>query len=209
MRQEPPELKKVLVPDFRVRGGTRDCLPYALQPLNKLSGRQALAQSLARLEVKVGVEIGVAAATSAMCWLDANPKLHLTCIDPWAGRREKDYERAVRRLKTRNATIKRCMSMEALKHFEDESLDFLHIDGNHKLDFCMPDLIFWSNKVRRGGVIVVHDYCEFFKAGVIDSVKIYTHHHKIDPWYVTKEKLPSAFWQKWYKNEGVIYDHPA
>ena len=85
--------------------------------------------------------------------------------------------------------------MDALPEFADGSLDFVHIDGNHEFDFCCPDIIYWSQKVKSGGMILVHDYIEFHRAGVVDAVRAYVHCHHIDPWYVTRDRLPTAFWK--------------
>jgi hypothetical protein len=132
-----------------------------------------------------------------LTWLQANPQLHLTCIDPWLGKRhEANYAAALQNLAGHNATVMRATSMEAWPTFEDASLDFVHIDGNHEFDFACPDIIFWSQKLKPGGVMAVHDYLEFHKSGVVDAVRAYTHCHHIDPWFITRDRLPTAFWQK-------------
>ena len=35
---------------------------------------------------------------------------------------------------------------------------FVYIDGNHKFDFICPDIIYWSKKVKHGGIVAVHDF---------------------------------------------------
>jgi predicted O-methyltransferase YrrM len=137
-----------------------------------------------------------------MC--QANPDLHLTCIDPWDNyhfrypqeKQDKIYRQAVRRLSPFNVTILRKSSMEGLAHFEDESIDFVFIDGNHKFDWVMMDIIEWSKKVKEHGIIAVHDYYHFGWSGVVHAVNAYTQCHHIDPWYVTKEREPTAIWVK-------------
>jgi len=57
-----------------------------------------------------------------------------------------------------NAKIIRKMSMEALEDFEDESLDFVYIDGNHRFKWVAEDIYEWSKKVKKGGVVSGHDY---------------------------------------------------
>jgi hypothetical protein len=52
----------------------------------------------------------------------------------------------------------RCFSTDAVEFFDDESLDFVYIDANHKYDFVKQDLELWYPKVRKGGVFSGHDY---------------------------------------------------
>ena len=48
--------------------------------------------------------------------------------------------------------------MDALDDFEDNSLDFVYIDGNHTLPFIAMDIFGWEQKIRKGGIISGHDY---------------------------------------------------
>ena len=87
-------------------------------------------------------------------------------------------------------------SMEAVDRFEDESVDFVNIDGGHKFDVFVQDLVRYVPKVRRGGLILIHDYCPIMGGGIVKAVDAYTHCHRIDPWYVTHDYFPTAFWQR-------------
>lgn len=49
-------------------------------------------------------------------------------------------------------------SMEAVQKFENESLDFVFIDGSHEYEDIKNDIIFWLPKVKRGGILAGHDY---------------------------------------------------
>jgi hypothetical protein len=42
--------------------------------------------------------------------------------------------------------------------FNDESLDFVYIDANHKYEYVKQDISLWFPKVRKGGIIAGHDY---------------------------------------------------
>jgi len=156
------------------------------------------------MEVRAGVEIGTFLGNWASLWCRQNPQLHLTCIDPYAsygGRRsattqEKCYQTALRTLEPYNATIVRKASLEAVDSFEDESLDFVSIDGDHFFDAVMQDLICWRRKVRKGGLIAVHDYTVLQGCHVMRAVDAYTHCHNISPWYVTADYTPTAFWER-------------
>jgi pimeloyl-ACP methyl ester carboxylesterase len=74
--------------------------------------------------------------------------------------------------------------------------DFAFIDGDHTFEAAIQDIIHWSSKVKQGGMIAVHDYCAMRYSGVVFAVDAYTRSHHIDPWFVTRETLPTAFWLK-------------
>lgn len=54
-------------------------------------------------------------------------------------------------------TILRMTSQEALDSFEDESIDILHIDGNHAEESALYDAQHWLKKVKIGGYIWFDD----------------------------------------------------
>lgn len=49
-------------------------------------------------------------------------------------------------------------SREASKGFEDLTLDFVHLDGNHGLKHIRDDIELWWPKVRPGGIFSGHDF---------------------------------------------------
>ena len=48
-------------------------------------------------------------------------------------------------------------SAEAISQFEDNSLDFVYIDGNHDYKYVLEDLNLWYNKVKPGGYLCGDD----------------------------------------------------
>ncbi len=152
-------------------------------------------------------EIGVKAGEFSREILTRNPHCTLFCIDVWDEyefgiQTKQDQELYLQRARTAleafapRAVFMRLSSMNALHDFADGSLDAVYIDGDHTFDFCCPDIIYWSKKVRSGGMVAVHDYCAMRRSGVMKAVDAYTHCHNINPWYVTRETLPTAFWVK-------------
>jgi hypothetical protein len=53
--------------------------------------------------------------------------------------------------------LMRMLFNDAVNHFDDESIDLLHIDGLHTYDAVKEDFGNWYPKVRPGGIILFHD----------------------------------------------------
>ena len=66
----------------------------------------------------------------------------------------------------KNVTKIRKLSSEAYVEFEDESLDAVYIDGNHKYDNVVSDIKLYWPKVKWGGIIAGHDYDHNVKMAV-------------------------------------------
>jgi len=166
--------------------------------------RNLLANVFLEAGFKQGAEIGVRRGKFSRTLIQENPNLHMLCVDPWipygirysAEKQESIYQDCLKTLEGYNVTIVRKTSMDAVKDVTLESLDFVYIDGEHHFDYVMEDIIHWSKRVRSGGVIACHDYHYGNNVDVVDAVNAYTHANHIDPWYVTKEVEPTAYWVK-------------
>lgn len=167
--------------------------------------RNTIVELWAKAGYKEGVEIGVASGEFSERILKTGIKLN--CVDPWdtykdsrltVERQAKNYACTLGRLdsyiKSGKCVIHKEYSEDASKKFEDGSLDFVFIDGMHTFDGCALDLIKWVPKVRKGGMIALHDYCPMNRNGVIKAVDAYTYCHQVHPWYVTREIINTAFW---------------
>ncbi len=184
-----------------------DTIEYITQKYGKLGTkikgvlRNDFYKDFRELGFTEGVEVGVESGTNARAMFDAIPGLKLHLVDCWSpvgNRNEKHQRRHYRRTKNAlreeirisNAHIIRKWSLDAVKKFENESLDFVYIDANHNFDSVIQDIIQWSAKVRNGGIVAGHDY-HYFRPfyGVVEAVNVYTKNHKLN-WYLLDDEKP-------------------
>jgi len=156
--------------------------------------RDLLGDLFFELGLNKGVEVGVKYGGFSVILCKKNPNIELSCVDIWDIPHR--YEGAKKALAPFNTTLLKKSSMEAVKEFEDGSLDFACIDANHTFNDTILDIIFWSEKVRSGGIVSVHDYANCRKYGVVQAVDVYTRCNLIHNWYVTREVIPTAIWVK-------------
>lgn len=203
-------LRKHLEKHFRFQGGL-DNLPFLCTSLlHRTNCRVQLANVMADMGFTKGAEIGTRYGESARMWMENIPNLDLTCIDPYAAyhrisqeRQDLIYSGALENAALYGFKLVRKESLAAVKDFQEDSLDFVNIDGDHSFDAAVQDIIRWAPKVREGGLVLVHDYCVFGNSGVLQAVDSYTHCHWIDPWYVTRDQEPTAFWQRGAERAGI------
>ncbi len=185
-------------------------------PLALSMGRADLPSIFRELGFINGAEIGVWKGAYSASFMQANPKLHMLCVDPWlsypAWRDTKNdlpaekqdrfiaeaYEQALKTLGALRCTIDKRFSVEAAADVPDRSLDFVYIDGNHVFDAVTEDLEAWAPKVRSGGVVAGHDFRLFTNKPtihVVEAVRAYTTTHEIEPWFITaRDRTPSFLW---------------
>lgn len=194
---------------FRFQGG-RDNLPILATPSRRLQGRLHLALTMRDMGFTKMVEVGTRYGASAMLWRENIPNLDLTCIDPYRAyhrvsqeRQDLIYAGAQENAAKYGFKLVRKASLDAVDDFEDGSLDCVNIDDDHTFDAAVQGIIRWAPKVREGGLVLVHDYCAFGLSGVIQAVDSYTHCHWIEPWYVTRDQEPTAFWQRGAERAGL------
>jgi hypothetical protein len=158
-------------------------MPRLGDRLRQARHRQERARLLRRLPKRsVGVEIGVWAGDLSAAILRAVRPTRLHLLDPWAfapderyeqawyggaragSQAEMDevYERVLQRFETEIAdgavVIHRSTSAEAAAEFEDASLDWVYVDGNHLYEYVQMDLALFAPKVRPGGLLAGDDY---------------------------------------------------
>jgi len=101
------------------------------------------------------------------------------------------------RLEPYNVQFIKASSVEASLQVPDGSLDFVYIDAAHDFDSVMVDLVLWSPKVRKGGIIAGHDYDNRHKGSLVPAVNIYTQMHRVTEWFITDERKETSYiWMK-------------
>jgi hypothetical protein len=73
-------------------------------------------------------------------------------------------------------TIYRQTSRDAIGHFDDQSIDFLHQDGNHSEEVTMEEVTTWLPKLKKGGYWVFDDA----NWETTKSAQIYLETHGLD-----------------------------
>ena len=169
-----------------------------------------------------GAEIGTETGVYAKHLCLVNPRLHLTCIDPWLayeGYREHLSQSKMdsllneTRIRLRNFFIEyvRKFSTDAYKDYKNDTFDFVYIDGNHELSSVVSDLVNWIPKVKKGGVVSGHDYIKRkgknYSLHVVEALEAYRDAYKVNaPLFVLgrkekvkgekRDKSRSWFWVK-------------
>ena len=181
-------------------------------------GRNHLAALFGELGFKVGVEVGVESGEYSEILCKENPGLELYCVDSWKAYRgyrdhvdpvkiEGFYEVAKAKLAPYNCKLIRKFSMDAVKDFKDQTIDFVYIDGNHNFQSCTADIAEWSKKVKPGGIISGHDYVNYARQNFVHVMQVvhgWTNAYRIKPWFLAgtkainegdnRDKARSWFW---------------
>jgi hypothetical protein len=184
-------------------------------------GRDDLPEYFKEMGFKRGVEVGVFEGDYTE--ILAKSGLEIYGVDPWLdyedyvyGRRNQDkmdgrYEKTMKRLAPYpNVKIIRKMSMDAVKDFEDYSLDFVYIDGNHRFKFIAEDLCEWAPKLKMGGVLCGHDYAYFkhrFLGGgcqVKEVVDAFALAFELDFWVLGRKQVIEGEKRDQYRSWMII-----
>ena len=119
-----------------------------------------------RTFVELGTYYGV--SFCAFCQAVESKCIHTKCygIDKWTGDSQmgaievdvlRDLREYVEPLYGNFARLIQSDFREALVHFEDGSIDLLHIDGFHTYDAVKKDFESWRPKLSSRGVVLLHD----------------------------------------------------
>jgi len=142
--------------------------------------------------VEIGSFHGKSAAYMGCEIINSGKNIHLYCVDPWdfksldlreshplakfminklTGQHAFDtFKKAIEPYKS-NVSYMKMKSVEASKHFNNSSIDFVFIDGDHSYLGCYMDIACWYKKVKPGGLIAGHDYLDSTMPGVTRAVR--------------------------------------
>lgn len=133
-------------------------------------GKLLTERGLTSTAVEIGTHRGGFARVLLATWAG-----HLDCVDPWADppgyevqsaflpdrgtTREDDYRAALKSLRTHAHRVRlvRKTSAGAVDSYNDRTLDFVYLDGDHEYEGVYHDLTTWWPKVRPGGILAGHD----------------------------------------------------
>jgi predicted O-methyltransferase YrrM len=122
-------------------------------------------------ETIVGLEIGVASGWTMNHFLQNLPNLQLTGIDPYIGYMDGNIKIAQEMLDAQylaaqdnisdfapRGKILRGYSQDFVNLFEDKSLDYIFIDGDHSYEGALRDCELFFPKIKSNGIFAGHDW---------------------------------------------------
>jgi len=143
-------------------------IPETTQPGKRF---QWLANMITKRGYKIGAEIGAHNGNTTSFVLQACPTLEtFFAVDLWAMPPKEcsdqydnwNFELAWKTFRERTRGFRACkviraISWEAAEQVEDNSLDFIFIDADHKYESVCKDIKAWTPKLKPGGMISGHD----------------------------------------------------
>ena len=149
--------------------------------LSSLSARNQLPQMMKQsAPCGVGVEVGVHRAEYLVALAQGWPEAQLYGVDPWSipegyenqsmmltGWRSgplpnRDVDYGIARDKTScygdRVELICGFSVEVAERFDDDSTDFVYLDGDHSREAVEADVAAWWPKIKEGGVLAGHDF---------------------------------------------------
>ena len=173
-----------------------------------------LPKALQNIENPVGIELGTDGGTTTLYLLQQMPTLTLHGIDPylpyvdwggdvfrWHGGLNRDNDSSYAEFMNKVAPYgdrylhHKKTSDDAASDFEDESMDFIFIDGLHTYDQVLKDCTNYYPKLKKGCLFCGHDYKtiagvniavnEFALIAGINAVNVM----KQDVWYWIKPNV--------------------
>lgn len=179
-----------------------------VRPIELPQGREYLPTLFREMEYKVGAEIGVEQGVYTEQLATFGGKIY--AVDAWKAYKgyrdhvsqsklDRFYEITKDRVKDLDVEVIKGYSMDVVKQFADNSLDFVYIDGNHDFKNVAMDLCEWYKKVRVGGIVSGHDWVrkKNWDFAVKDVVPAFIYNKGIDNLTILKgDRSPSWYFVK-------------
>eukprot|EP00928_Gymnodinium_smaydae_P014124 TRINITY_DN15117_c0_g1_i1.p1 TRINITY_DN15117_c0_g1~~TRINITY_DN15117_c0_g1_i1.p1 ORF type:complete len:324 (+),score=39.94 TRINITY_DN15117_c0_g1_i1:538-1509(+) len=122
------------------------------------------------------VEVGAANALTSLYLLERLPWLEAILVDPYdlaadtqaTGRSAPDLRQERMEVEAKlqpyraRARLIHDFSLSAAREINDRSADLIFVDGDHRKDAVLNDLMTWERKVRPTGILAGHDYSMSF-----------------------------------------------
>jgi predicted O-methyltransferase YrrM len=145
--------------------------------------------------VEIGLGQGKSSGYMAVEIINSGKNIKLDCIDCFDMRDDEtqDYTMAfLNNLKPiwnmLDISVIQNYSTEASKLYEDNSLDFVFIDGDHSFTAVTDDIEHWLPKLKANGLIAGHDYTQEYINSVVPAVDTFFGKEKVNvsksSWYV-------------------------
>lgn len=189
--------------DFRWHSRLPGAINNPIDGIGRWLPGEDIPKLIADIENPVGVEIGTAEGITTEYLLETVSDLKLSGVDPYelyidwddnqpnAEKNKAEHKERVSKYQDRYTHYYET-SDDAVKRFEDESLDFVFIDGLHTYDQVLKDCRNYYPKIKKGGYIIGHDFARIqgvnkavneFAKSVDKEIK----NAKQDLWYIVKE----------------------
>lgn len=132
-------------------------------------------------------------------WQDGGDRLIDGAVKTFTGN---EAMRETLRLEPRPAVrIRRQRTVEFLESLPNESLDVVYLDSGHQYELVRDELVMAFPRVKCGGWISGHDYCDVFP-GVIRAVDEFVARYGLQIDYLTDE--PTTVSSKSNKDEKTV-----
>jgi predicted O-methyltransferase YrrM len=165
------------------------------------------------LFVEVGSWLGRSSSCMATFIKNSKKDIKFYCVDTWKGSDEEEHKKFVEKLEKNNSSLfnefdknitlcgikdyvnpMQMTSLEAASHFEDESINFLHIDASHDYENVIKDIRAWYPKVKTGGIISGDDYEPGIWDGVVQAVNEFFNDKQIELVQKSEFYSPAKIW---------------
>ena len=176
------------------------------------NSRAELFMTISSMNMNRGVEVGAYNGEHALVMKRNAPNINIILVDPYKHYPKEIYNDMANDAQhimdlryemvkcicdaTEGMELWRMTSLEAAQKIEDNSLDFVYIDANHKYASVYEDILTWGPKVKKGGYICGHDFewtcLETVCKAVLDTVgnfgdTLYVSKFSTD-WFIRKDR---------------------